>query len=85
MTNVIVRMDSKLKNDAKQVLAKQGIDMSTAIKMFFSQIVIEKGIPFLPAHNPKLLTKKQLDLEVANAIRGGKKYSSSEELLRDII
>ena len=85
MTNVMVRMDAKLKSDAKKVLEKQGLDMSTAIKMFFSQIVIEKGIPFLPTHNPKLLTKKRLDLEVEDAIRNGKRYSSSEELLADII
>lgn len=83
MTNVIVRIDEKLKKQTKHILEKQGLDMSTAIKMFFSQIVIEKGLPFLPTHNEKTL-KKRWDMQTENAIKNGKAYSSAKELFEDI-
>lgn len=83
MTNVTIRIDEKLKRDAKKTLEKQGLDMSTAIKMFFSQVVIEKGLPFLPTHNEETL-KKRWDTEVKDALKNGKRYSSAEELLSDL-
>lgn len=84
MTNVTIRIDEKLKKDAKNTLAKQGLDMSTAIKMFFNQVVIEKGLPFLPTHNEETL-KKRWDAEVKDALKNGKSYSSGKELLADLI
>ena len=85
MTNVTIRIDEKLKREARKTLEKQGLDMSTAIKMFFSQVVIEKGLPFLPTHNPRLLTRKQLDAEVADALKNGKRYENAKELVADIL
>ncbi len=83
MANVIIRIDEKLKKQTKSILEKQGLDMSTAIKMFFSQIVIEKGLPFLPTHNQEIL-KKRWDAQVEDAIKTGKAYSSVQELFTDI-
>lgn len=83
MTNVIIRIDEKLKKQTKTILEKQGLDMSTAIKMFFSQIVIEKGLPFLPTHNEATL-KKRWDAQVDDAVKNGKGYSSAKELFADI-
>jgi len=84
MTNITVRIDEKLKREARKTLAKQGLDMSTAIKMFFSQVVIDKGLPFRPTHKEKLL-KRRWDAEVKDALENGKSYSSAEELLADIL
>lgn len=83
MTNVIIRIDEKLKKQTKSILEKHGLDMSTAIKMFFSQIVIEKGMPFLPTHNEETL-KKRWDMQVEDSIKNGKSYSSAKELFQDI-
>ena len=83
MNNLTIRMDEKLKKQAKNTLAKQGLDMSTAVKMFFNQVIIEKGLPFLPTHNPDRL-KKIWDIEVNNALKNNKKYSSAEEMFSDI-
>lgn len=82
-TNVTIRIDDKLKKAAKKTLEKQGLDMSTAIKMFFSQVVIEKGIPFLPTHNEKLIAKRW-DTQTKEALENGKSYSTAEELFDDI-
>ena len=83
MTNITIRIDKKLKRDAKKTLEKQGLDMSTAIKMFFSQVVIEKGLPFSPTHNEVFL-KKRWDAQVKDALENGRSYSSADELLGDI-
>jgi len=83
MTNVTVRIDEKLKKEAKKTLAKQGLDMSTAIKMFFSQVVIEKGLPFLPTHN-EIFLKKRWDAQVKETLENGKGYFSAEKLFDDI-
>jgi addiction module RelB/DinJ family antitoxin len=58
--------------------------MSTAIKMFFSQVVIEKGIPFQPTRDPKKI-RARWDREAEEAIKSGKSYDNIEDLLKDII
>ena len=46
-TSVIyARVDTNLKEKAEEILAKLGITPSSAIQMFYRQILIKKGIPF---------------------------------------
>ena len=47
-TTIQIRIDSKVKNAAKKILDELGLDMSSAIKLYLSQIVHSKGIPFQP-------------------------------------
>ena len=83
MTNVTIRIDEKLKRDAKKALEKQGLDMSTAIKMFFKQVVLEKGLPFLPTHNEKIL-QQRWDIQAQQSLREVP-FSSGQEALKDMI
>ena len=64
-----------------------GISPSSAIKMFYSQIVLKKGMPFelkLPSSKPLAvgaMTREQLDAELqkgVNSIKAGKVYSADE-------
>lgn len=41
-----VRIDQKTKKSAKKVLDELGLDMSSAVKIYFKQIAVTKGIPF---------------------------------------
>jgi DNA-damage-inducible protein J len=45
-TNINIRTDGELKAKAQSVLADLGLDMSTAINVFLTQIVYRKAIPF---------------------------------------
>jgi len=45
-TNINIRTDSELKAKAQVILADLGLDMSTAINVFLSQIVYRHAIPF---------------------------------------
>ncbi len=46
MSHIQLRIDEKTKKAAKKVLDKLGIDMTSAIKVYLKQIVINQGIPF---------------------------------------
>ena len=41
-----VRMDEDLKNEASELFEKLGLDIPTAIRIFFKRAVTEKGISF---------------------------------------
>lgn len=43
---VYTRIDTELKEEAEEILAQLGISPASAIRMFYSQIVLQKGMPF---------------------------------------
>lgn len=40
------RVDSKLKAQAERVLEKLGLNASDAIRLFYKQVALQKGLPF---------------------------------------
>lgn len=86
MSTIQVRIDAKTKQAAKKVLDALGIDMSTAIKAYFKQISIRKGIPFhLYTENGLTLKEERAIFKAAEEARQGKnvtKYMSSDEFLK---
>lgn len=84
---VYARIDKNLKENAESILGQLGISPSSAIQMLYSQIVLQKGIPFelrLPAKKPLALgnmSKEDLNLELQKGIdslNDGKSYSADE-------
>lgn len=45
-SNVYVRIEPEVKEKAESILATLGISVSSAINMFYKQIILQKGIPF---------------------------------------
>lgn len=45
-TFIQVRIDSRLKKEATDILNELGTDMPNAVRMFLRRIVLERGIPF---------------------------------------
>lgn len=45
-TSVNIKMDDSLKEQSKELFAKMGLDMTTAVNMFLITVVREKKIPF---------------------------------------
>ena len=41
-----VRVDDELKNQAAELLDAEGLDLSTAVRMFLKRVVLEGGFPF---------------------------------------
>lgn len=55
-SNVAARVEPELKEQAEKILSNLGIPASTAINMFYRQIVLWNGLPFrpcMPANYPK--------------------------------
>ena len=52
--NVNVKIDSNVKEHATILLERMGLDQTTAIDMFFRQIIAERRLPFQPVVTPTL-------------------------------
>ena len=86
-----VRMDADLSSRAERVFATVGIDTPTAIRMFFSKVVITGGIPFsvkddfFAAYTPEELCEIREAYDESfdtKNLRGP--FSSAKEMFRDI-
>lgn len=73
-STVYVRMDPILKETAEDILSKLGISSSSAVQMFYRQIVLNRGIPFdlrLPDGRPTAIggmTRPELDAQLQKGI-----------------
>lgn len=84
MTTLNIRIDEKTKSSAFKVLSSMGLDMSSAIKVFLNQVIIEKGLPFKPTRSPKEIRAKW-DKEIATALKSGKSYKTGREAIADLL
>jgi len=46
MTNINIRVDTDIKQQAQEMFGALGLDMSTAINIFLRQVIQYRGIPF---------------------------------------
>ena len=86
-TAVYARIDTKLKENAEDILAQLGISPSSAIQMFYSKIVLTRGMPFelrLPYPKPTVIggmTREELDAELEKgweSMQNERLYSAEE-------
>jgi len=52
--NVNIKIDADVKELATTLLSKMGLDQTTAIDMFYRQIIAERRLPFQPIVIPTL-------------------------------
>ncbi len=87
-TNALyVRMDAQLKGNAEDILRSLGISPSSAVQMFYRQIILQRGLPFdvrLPSSTPVAvggMSREELDAELqkgVDSLQSGKRYSADE-------
>ena len=74
-SNLYVRIEPELKQEAETILSKLGLSLSSAINLFFKQIVIQNGLPFdlkVPLEAPKpyeYMTEEELRNEISAGIK----------------
>lgn len=72
-SNIYVRIEPEIKEQAEAVLTKLGISMSNAISIFLRQVVMHNGLPFevkVPNTNPlslSNLTEAEFNTEMLKA------------------
>ncbi len=86
-TTLQTRIDAKLKRDASKALKSMGLDLSTGVKLFLTQVVRTQSIPFelFTADNLPEERKIELMKEVEESLKNGKRYATIEEAHRDIL
>ena len=68
--NLYARIEPDIKNQAESILSALGISVSSAINMFYKQIILQRGLPFevkLPASKPldmSVLSEEELNTEI---------------------
>lgn len=49
MATINIRIDDKTKSDAELILKELGLSASSAITMFYKQIIRNRALPFIPS------------------------------------
>jgi DNA-damage-inducible protein J len=76
------RVDAKLKAQAEGVLNKLGLNASEAIRMFYKQVALQKGLPF-DVRIPNAETRKAL--READEGKNLTRYESVDAMFDDIL
>jgi len=69
-TNLYVRVEPDVKENAEMILTQLGIPMSNAVGIFLKQVILRRGLPFdvtLPATQPldiSMLTEDEFHAEL---------------------
>lgn len=89
MTSTIqTRVDSELKTKADALFASMGLDTTTAIRLFLTQAVIQRKIPFETVAPEEFNEETTAAMEEARAIAKGdiyaKRFNSFAEALEDL-
>ncbi len=89
-TTLSIRLDQNLKRDSQKVLKKLGLDVSSATKMFLTQVVTRQAIPFqvrtINGFTPEFEAETLADLAHMKAnMHEYKGYTSGKGLLDDIL
>ena len=82
--NLYARIEPDVKEKAESILSTLGIPASSAINMFYKQIILQRGIPFevkIPRLNAE--TKKAME-ETEKGIGLSKGYTNLEEMWKDL-
>lgn len=61
-----------------------GIDLSSGVKMFLSQVAKDQCMPFVPSTKKTIAIRKRWDKELAWVMKHGKGYTSTKEMFDDI-
>jgi len=81
-----IRIDTKTKDAARKTLDELGIDMSSAVKLFLTNVVHRKGIPLdLRTENGFTLAQEQaLIEETALAKNSARRFATIDALMKDL-
>jgi DNA-damage-inducible protein J len=93
MPTLQIRISEADKKAVEEILEEMGLDIPTAIRMYFKKITKEKSIPFtvsVRAEDPFVLTKKEQNiiLQRAKDVKEGKNlsrvFTNAEDLIAEL-
>ena len=91
MSVLQIRLEESLKNEVSSLFDQLGIDIPTAVRMFFKRALVEKGLPFEVKTTPNISTENDPTGLLAalckandNAHKNGTAGMSEEEIEKEI-
>jgi addiction module RelB/DinJ family antitoxin len=83
-TTIQLRIDSKTKEQAQNIFKKLGMDLSSGMKLFLSQVIRTKSIPFVArTENGYTPEYEQFILnEIADAKKNGLRFKTAEAAMK---
>ena len=86
MANINIRIDENIKKNAEKVFAKLGLNSTTAITLFYVQVIRSNSIPFeLKAEIPNETTKKAIkEVEEMEKQSHIDTFNSIDDLMEDL-
>ena len=86
MANINIRIDDDIKKNAEYVFAKLGMTPTTAIVLFYNQVIRTNSIPFeLKIDIPNEVTMKAIEeVEQMDRSPDAKTYHTVEELMEEL-
>ena len=88
MANINIRINDSIKANAEKVFSKLGLTPTTAITLFYNQVIRTNSIPFeLKVDEPNdetIEALKELE-EMEKDPKKGKTYNNVDELMEDLL
>ncbi len=86
-TTLQIRIDKKTKDAAQKAFHSMGLDMSSGVKLYLTQVMHTKSIPFSVMSADYWPREKKLQLikEAEYALKYGKRYTTIQEAHRDVL
>lgn len=82
-----IRIDKQTKERAGKIFKRMGINTSSGVKMFLSQVVHTGAIPFTPRTQNGFSVKREREIlsETRTAVRSRKRYRNARDAHADIV
>lgn len=82
--NINIRVEPELKKEVEKTLNDLGMNITDAVTIFFKQIIMNEGIPFM-IRKPRFKeeTKKAID-DTEKGINLSKEYTNLDEMWKDL-
>lgn len=89
-TTIQTRIDTDLKKNAERILSSIGLDITSAIRLFLTQCVVQRRLPFhaiAPAEEPneETIAAMQEAEDIASGKIKSKGYDDVDEMIHDIL
>lgn len=83
------RIDTNLKKSAENILSSIGLDITSAIRLFLTQCVVQRCLPFQAVApeepNEETLAAMQEAEDIASGKVKSKGYDDVDEMIQDIL
>ncbi|MBI3633418.1 MAG: type II toxin-antitoxin system RelB/DinJ family antitoxin [Candidatus Vogelbacteria bacterium] len=86
-TTIQIRIDSKIKREAKRTLEEIGLDLSSGLKLFLHNIAITQSVPLdlRTANGFTIRQEQEMLREAKDALEKGRRYVGVRKMHEEVL